>query len=299
MLAIHKPDVICLQETRLGVRPDPPQFKHYHSYRRHNGHGIAIYTHKSLPQTEVVLNSALEAVACRVKFGNAYLSICSIYCPPRGPLDIGALNLLFDRLPGRKLLLGDFNSHHYQWGSLRNDARGEQLADFILQTNLCLLNDGRATRVDDGTGNMSCLDLSLSSPDIHNDLSWEPYDDSLGSDHFPICISYSRDDFRPSPPPKFNYKKADWDHYSRVANFDISGDNIDAKISHIQTTIIHAAEAAIPKTTTIPNKHVVSGGPQIADKHSENVIGDTGFLNISLLMKILLHIKLLRLRQEK
>ena len=59
LLALHKPDVVCLQETRLEDHHDPPQFKHYHSYRRHEGHGIAIYTHKSLPQTEVVLNSTL------------------------------------------------------------------------------------------------------------------------------------------------------------------------------------------------------------------------------------------------
>ncbi|WP_435336443.1 hypothetical protein, partial [Klebsiella pneumoniae] len=128
------------------------------------------------------------------------------------------------------------------------------MANLILQSNLCLLNDGRATRVDDHTGNMSCIDLSLSSPDIHTNISWEPYDDSMGSDHFPICLSYSRGTIRPSPPPKFNFKKADWASYSRVANLDISGDNIDEKVEHLQTSIIHAAEAAIPKTSTVPNK---------------------------------------------
>ncbi|WP_435336437.1 endonuclease/exonuclease/phosphatase family protein, partial [Klebsiella pneumoniae] len=147
LLALYKPDVICLQETRLEDHPDPPQLKHYHSYRRYDGHGTAIYIHKSLPQTEVVLNSTLEATACRVKFGNTYLSICSIYCPPRGPLDGDALTSLIQRLPGRKLILGDFNAHHCQWGSLRSDGRGEQIANLISQSNLCLLNDGRATRV--------------------------------------------------------------------------------------------------------------------------------------------------------
>ena len=256
-MAIYKPDVICLQETRLQDHPDPPQLKHYHSYRRYEGHGTAIYIHKSLPQTEVELNSTLEATACRVKFGNMYLSICSIYCPPRGPLDDDALASLIQHLPGRKLILGDFNAHHCQWGSLRSDGRGEQIANLILQTNLCLLNDGRATRVDDHTGNMSSIDLSLSSPDIHTDITWEPYDDSMGSDHFPICLSYSRGFVPPSPPPKFNFKKADWASYSRVANLDISGDNIDEKIEHLQTSMIHAAEAAIPKTSTIPNKRKV------------------------------------------
>ena len=207
----------------------------------------------------MVLNSALEATACRVKFGNTYLSICSIYCPPRGPFDSDAFASLVQQLPGHKLILGDFNAHHYQWGSSRSDRRGEQVADLILQTNLCLLNDGRATRVDDRTGDMSCIDLSLSSPDIHTNISWDPYDDSLGSDHFPICLSYSRDDSRPpTPPPKFNFKKADWGRYSRIANLDISGGDIDFKVARLQTSIIHAAETAFPKTSTVPNKRRVS-----------------------------------------
>ena len=114
LINLHRPDVICLQETRLEDRDDPPQLKHYHSYRRSDGHGVAIYTHKSHAQTEVILDSALEAVACRVKFGNAYLSICSLYCPPQVPIDNDTFTSLFDHLPGSKLILGDFNAHHYQ-----------------------------------------------------------------------------------------------------------------------------------------------------------------------------------------
>ena len=57
----------------------------------------------------------------------------------------------------------------------------------------CLLNYGSATRVDDRTGNASAIDLSLLSPGILPDFSGEVIDDSHGSDHLPICISYSRD----------------------------------------------------------------------------------------------------------
>ena len=257
MLSLHKPDVLCLQETLLGDRADPPQLKHYHSYRRYDGRGVAIYIHKSHPQTEVILNSTLEAVACRVKFGNAYLSVCSLYCPPQVPFDNDSFTSLFDTLPGNKLILGDFNAHHYQWGSMRTDGRGEQIANLLLHSNLCLLNDGSATRVDDRTGHTSCIDLSLSSPDIQTDITWGTIDDSMGSDHLPICISYSRD-FAPAPPTiKFNCKKADWVAFSRIVDLDISGENIDDKVENLQTSILHAAEATIPKTSTVPNKHKV------------------------------------------
>ena len=170
LVNIHRPSVICLQETRLEDHPDPPVLKHYHSYRRYDGHGVAIYIHKTLTQTEVMLNSPLEAVACRVKFNNTYLAICSLYLPPNIPIADDDLTSLFAQLPGNRLVLGDFNAHHQQWGGERSSPRGEQIVNLLLQTNLCLLNDGSATRVDDGTGNATAIDLSLASANTFPDF---------------------------------------------------------------------------------------------------------------------------------
>lgn len=236
---------------------DPSLFKHYHSYRKHEGHGVAIYVHKSLPHSAVPFDSALEAVACRVKFHSTYLTICSLYCPGRVPIDDDSITSLFDSLPNSKLILGDFNAHHHQWGSLTCDSRGKQIANLLLPSDLCLLNDGSATRVDDRTGHPSCIDLSLSSPAILPNITWGTFDDTMGSDHLPICISYSCDFASPPPPIKFNFKKADWGAFSRIANFDISGGDINDKVTHIQTCILHAAEVAIPKVSTVHTKHRV------------------------------------------
>ena len=255
---IHRPSVICLQETRLQDQPDPTVLKHYHPYRRYEGHGVAIYIHKTLTQTEVTLNTPLEAVACRVRFNNTYLAICSLYLPPNTPIVDDDITSLISQLPGNRLVLGDFNAHHQQWGSERSSVRGEQIVDIMLQTNLCLLNDGSATRVDDRTGNASAIDLSLLSPAILPDFSWEVIDDSHGSDHLPICISYSRD-IPPTPrTPKFNFKRADWATFRGIADVDISGEDIDTMVSNATRSILHAAEACIPKTSTVHSKHGVS-----------------------------------------
>lgn len=48
----------------------------------------------------------------------------------------------------------------------------------IINSDLSL-NDGSATRVDDRTGNMSAIDIFLSSPDVLNDLKWGTYDELL------------------------------------------------------------------------------------------------------------------------
>lgn len=58
----------------------------------------------------------------------------------------------------------DFNTHHHQWESLRCKCRGDQIVNILLHTDLCLLNNRSATRVDDLTGNASAFDLSVVSP---------------------------------------------------------------------------------------------------------------------------------------
>ena len=258
LVNLYRPSVICLQETRLEDHPDPPALKHYHPYRRYDGHGVAIYTHKTLAQTEVTLNTPLEAVACRVRFNDTYLAICSLYCPPNTPVADADYLSLVGQLPGNKLVVGDFNAHHQQWGGVRSSNRGEQIVNTLLQTNLCLLNDGSATRVDDRTGTATAIDLSLASANILPDFTWEVIDDSYGSDHMPICISYARDIISTPPPPKFNFKRADWASFCRIADVDISGEDIDTKVSNAQHSILHAAEAAIPKTSTVHTKRGVS-----------------------------------------
>ena len=55
--------------------------------------------------------------------------------------------------------------------SERSSVRGEQIVDILLQTNLCLLNDGSATLIDNQTGYTSAIDLSLLSPSILPDFS--------------------------------------------------------------------------------------------------------------------------------
>ena len=222
------------------------------------GGGVAIYIHHSLPYTVVNLNSTLEVVACKVKFNNMHLVICSIYCPNNVRLNHDVLDSLEHQLPHSKIIvLGDFNAHHHLWGSQRSDGRGEQIANFISSSDLVLLNDGSATRVDDGTGEVSSIDLSLFSSTLANKFSWGTYDDSLGSDHFPILITQTCDVSRTSSTPKFNVKRADWGVFTRAVKLEPVGETIDDKIKSIQNSIIAAANTAIPKTSAVSDKQRV------------------------------------------
>ena len=138
-----------------------------------------------------------------------------------------------------------------------SSVRVKQIVNILLLTNLCCLNDGCATRVDDQTGIATAIDLSLTSANMLHDFSWDVSDDSHGSDHLPICISCARDVASTSRLPKFNFKRADWATFRVIADVNISGEDIDTKVSNATQSILHAAEAYILKISTIHTKHGV------------------------------------------
>lgn len=168
-----------------------------------------------------------------------------MYCPPRGPIDGDALHSLFSQLPRNNCVLGDINTHHYQWASLSIDGRGEHMADITTSTNFCLLINGRATRKDDCIGNFSANGL-------RGYFMWEPRSNSLGRDHFPTCLSYTRDTISAPSVKQINYRRVDWESLSSIASFGVSGETIDVKVENITQTILLAA--ANPKTSNIQGK---------------------------------------------
>ena len=268
LTSYYSPSVICIQESHLDDRnvDADVELNNYHLFRKDRPTrgggaargGVAIYVHQTLPCTRVTLNSSLEVVACRVKFGTTDLVVCSVYCPSDVALDDGELDALHHHFGGRSsVILGDFNAHHGLWGSQRTDGRGLQMMDFISGSDLVILNDGSPTRIADGTGDVSCIDLSLVSSNLAARFEWATYDDTLGSDHLPISLSYSCDFVRTPSTPRFNLKNADWGRFSKLVKLEIIGETIDDKVNNIQDCIIEGANATIPKTSTDSVKHRV------------------------------------------
>ncbi len=57
----------------------------------------------------------------------------------------------------------DFNAHSTLWGGTKEDVNGGVIEQLLEEKDLVCLNDGRRTRLDAHTGNMSVLDLTLVS----------------------------------------------------------------------------------------------------------------------------------------
>lgn len=59
------------------------------------------------------------------------------------------------------------------------------LFDFLINSELNVLNKGEATRMQNALGNISVPDVTIASPDIGILLSWSTIKDLHGSNHYP------------------------------------------------------------------------------------------------------------------
>jgi hypothetical protein len=75
------------------------------------------------------------------------------------------------QLPAPILLTGDFNAHNSLWGCADTNGKGLEVANFLLQNNLCLLNKKEATYIHPATGTRSFIDLAICDPALFLDLS--------------------------------------------------------------------------------------------------------------------------------
>ena len=86
-----------------------------------------------------------------------------------------------------------------------------------MDSSLCLLNDGRITRIPDvSTHKATAIDLSRVTSDLAVNCTWYTEEDCLGSDHVTI-IKELNENIKDAEPededktPKFQYKHDNWE----------------------------------------------------------------------------------------
>ena len=143
------------------------------------------------------------------------LNIISVYFP-NGPKGNNTDWLKDTALSNKSyVIVGDFNAHAPFRENGCTSVTCNRLVENIVDSSLCLLNDGRITRIPDvSTHKATAIDLSLVTPD----LAVYTEEDCLGSDHLPIIIELNeniKDEESEDEDkiPKSKYKHADWEAY--------------------------------------------------------------------------------------
>ena len=155
------------------------------------------------------------------------------------------------------VIVEDFNAHAPFWENGCTSVTCNRLVEDIVDSSLCLLNDGRITRIPDvSTQKATAIDLSLVTPDLAVNCTWYSEEDCLGSDHLPIIIELNENikDDEPEDEdkiPKYKYKHADWEAYQAfLISSDINSiinEDINMYYSNFTKTILLAAEQSIPR----------------------------------------------------
>ena len=256
---LHKEniDVACLQETHLKENQRFTMrgyqvFRHDREGRAKGG--VAILVKNTIPVHEftVSTNNQAEIHGVSIIINEKQYKIFNIYCPPDRDLPLD----LIHPQESRCIILGDFNSHSEAWGYEEADRRGEEVEDWQVDNGLVLLNDP-----DDPQTFFSRRWLSSTTPDLAfatNDLSRIASRTVLsqlgGSDHKPIKISLDLQyrTQKSSTFPRWNYKKAYWEHFSKLADqptqrINNKRQNLNTKIKAFNQAVLKAAQESIPR----------------------------------------------------
>ena len=186
---------------------------------RSNG-GVAILVKNTIPAHEFTVNTNNQAEIHGVSIiiNEKQYKIFNVYCPPDRDL---SLDLIHPQ-ESRCIILGDFNSHSGAWGYEEADRRGEEVEDWQLDNGLVLLNDPDDPQTFFSRGWLSSTtpDLAFATIDLSRITSRTVLSQLGGSDHKPVKISLDLQyrTQKTSTFPRWNYKKADWERFSKLAD---------------------------------------------------------------------------------
>ena len=248
--------IVTLQESKLTDSANIEEIPKFTMFRqdrgRNKGGGLVVYVHESIPFTKLpspVDDNTTETQLIEVggiKIVNTYIPPVTS-CPANYKPDF---NNLFPA--GEALVLGDFNAHDKLWNSSIEDDRGNDLAEFITESNYGSMNEEIPTRLP-SYGQPTSPDISFATTSLLPMTTWTTHT-SMGSDHLPIVIelSSSLHTIRSENRTYINFNKADWERFN----------NISEEQFNKQDPIInvHKAEKVFRKIINKTSKQCIPGG---------------------------------------
>ena len=200
---------------------------------------------------KVDTNQQAEIHGVKITVDNSTISILNLYCPPDKDLSLQHIHV-----PSQNCLaVGDFNSHSTSSGYGETDRRGDEVEDWQIENNMLLLNDPEdpPTFFSRRWISTSTPDLAFATGDLSRKTNRKVLSQLAGSDHRPVLLAINLQ-YRPSNPktfPRWNYKKADWEMFSRLTNEyckTVKADhfNVNKAIDSLNQSILGAASETIP-----------------------------------------------------
>ena len=166
----------------------------------------------------------------RLVFASTYLPYDSELPPPSAEMQalVG-----YCRAQGLPLVLGcDANAHHVGWGSSNCNARGESLAEYLVGTDMVVINQGNEPTFV-VPQRQEVIDISIVSSGLLDEISgWRVLREVSMSDHRYIRFWFQAD--KSPPVMRRNPKATDWEVYSRSLGLKLDGVEVPDRLESPQ-----------------------------------------------------------------
>ena len=109
------------------------------------------------------------------------------------------------------------------------------------------------THRDPSSATYSAIDLTLCDTSLFLDFTWRVYDDTCGSDHFPIVLEslHPQDDDL----PRWRLNKANWEEFRSQYQKHLIVNNTETIPEFSKKTLINIAKTCIPHNPTIHKRN--------------------------------------------
>ena len=180
------------------------------------------------------------------------IQIFNIYYPDNKDLSLQNFDVPQENCIG----LRDLNSHYTCWGYEANNARGDEIEDWQIETNMVLINDpdDPPTFYSLRWMTTSTPDLAFASDNLANKIQRNATTPLGGSDHRPVLLTmdlqWKQKDEKNFP--LWNNKKANWNLLSQLKNkyskmIKTNHYNINQQVKNLNDCIRKAAKETIPR----------------------------------------------------
>ena len=201
-------------------------------------------------EVENIFSSDIDIQKVTAWLDNTKYTFYNIYWPNSSTTRLPLVETTFKRC----IIAGDLNAHLPLLGYHDYNFRGREIEDLLNSSNLILEQnmESTPTLLHKRHLTTSRPDLTILSADIYEKSTIEVLD-SIGSDHLPILTKLIRKNKPDSQRKTFwNYRKAKWNNYARIADeefskIDISNKPTDEVSTDICQAILTAAKKAIPQ----------------------------------------------------
>ncbi|CAM5121155.1 unnamed protein product [Eretmochelys imbricata] len=250
----HHIDIMAHQETHMKEEDKAVRHKIY-GYTKiaavnHPKHGLAEYMQNGLEDVEVLeefLTSRREINMVRFRD----IIIVNIYKPP----NIVWPDPIFPSVPQLAIYIGDFNSHHEDWGYCSNETAGRQITEWASLEDLHLLYDlkqsgsfwsGRWTM----DRNSDLCFVTRNSAGVPLATTRTILSHFLHSQHCPVILQIALEVplLQSVPKPRWSFHKADWPAYTSETESLIPWlEPIPRNFGHFTNILKSSAKKYIPR----------------------------------------------------